>query len=227
MFGALLWGLVAGSAFLVGGALALRVAIGHGAIGLLMGFGGGALIAAVAYELVDEAGELASGGPTVAVGLIIGSLAYLLATGRWAGGHGHLSARSLSAVVVPEAIVIVGGLLHGDLGPPVIVAVVLCGVPEGFAATTRLPAGSRRNWHILGFWSILAAVCGVAAAIGYGLLDGAQPSTVAIVLAIAGGAVLTELTTGLVPEAYRQAGARTGAAAVVGVAMVFALSEIG
>ena len=86
MFGALLWGLVAGSAFLLGGALALHVPLRQGAIGLLMGFGGGALIAAVAYELVDEAGQLSTGGGTVALGLIIGSLAYLLATGRWSGG---------------------------------------------------------------------------------------------------------------------------------------------
>jgi ZIP family zinc transporter len=227
VFGALLWGLVAGSAFLLGGALALRVALGQGAIGLLMGFGGGSLIAAVSYELVDEAGQLASGGGTVALGLIIGSLAYLLATGRWTGGHGHLTARSLSAVVVPEAIVIVGSLIHGHLGPPVIAAVFLCGVPEGFAATKRLHASGRQARQILGLWLILALVCGAAAAIGYAVLDGARPGTVAIVMAIAGGAVLTELTTELVPEAYRQAGARTGTAAVVGFAMVFALSEVG
>ena len=227
MFGALLWGLVAGGAFLVGGVLALRVTVGAGTVGLLMGFGGGALIAAVAYELVDEAGQLASGGATVALGLIIGSLAYLLATGRWSGGHGHLTARSLSAVVVPEAIVIVGSLVHGHLGPAVIAAVFLCGVPEGFAATQRLHASGRHGRDVLGLWIVLAIVCGVAAAIGYALLDDARPSTVAIVLAIAGGAVLTELTTELVPEAYRQAGARTGTAAVVGFAMVFALSEVG
>ena len=95
---------------------------------------------------------------------------------------------------------IVGSLVHGHLGPPVIAAVFLCGVPEGFAATKRLHAAGRRNRDILGLW---------------------------IVLAIAGGAVLTELTTELVPEAYRQAGARTGTAAVVGFAMVFALSEVG
>ncbi len=227
MFGALLWGLVAGSAFLLGGALALHVPLRQGAIGLLMGFGGGALIAAVAYELVDEAGQLSTGGGTVALGLIIGSLAYLLATGRWSGGHGHLTARSLSAVVVPEAIVIVGSLLQDHLGAPVIAAVFLCGVPEGFAATKRLHAGGRSDREILGLWVGLALVCGVAALIGYALLDDARPGTVAIVMAIAGGAVLTELTTELVPEAYREAGARTGTAAVVGFALVFALSEVG
>jgi zinc transporter, ZIP family len=55
MVGALGWGLVAGSAFVIGGVHALRVVLSSRAVGLLMGFGSGALIAAVAYELVDEA----------------------------------------------------------------------------------------------------------------------------------------------------------------------------
>ena len=226
MLTAFVWGLVAGSAFVVGGALALRVGLGHAALGLLMGFGSGALIAAVAYELVDEAGNLADGGGAVAAGLVVGSLAYLIATGRWSGGHANLTTRSLAAVVVPEAIVIVGSLLHGHLGPPVIVAVFLCGVPEGFAATTRMHAAGRESRQIIGLWIGLAALCGVAAAVGHAALDDARPGTVAIVLAIAGGAVLTELTTELVPEGYRQAGVRTGTAAVIGFALVFALSEV-
>jgi zinc transporter, ZIP family len=52
---ALLWGLVGGSSLLVGGALALSLPISRLALGLIMAFGAGVLISAVAYDLVDEA----------------------------------------------------------------------------------------------------------------------------------------------------------------------------
>ena len=73
--GALLWGLVAGSSFVVGGAMALRFELTARTVGMLMGFGSGALIAAVAYELVDEAGQLSNGTGHVASGLVVGSVA--------------------------------------------------------------------------------------------------------------------------------------------------------
>jgi zinc transporter, ZIP family len=45
---ALLWGLVAGSSLVVGGALALTLPIARLALGLIMAFGAGVLISAVA-----------------------------------------------------------------------------------------------------------------------------------------------------------------------------------
>jgi zinc transporter ZupT len=41
-------------------------------------------------------------------------------------------------------------------------------------------------------WALVAVVCALAALVGYVLLDGASPRTVATVLAFAGGAVLME-----------------------------------
>jgi ZIP family zinc transporter len=53
---ALFWGLLASSSsLLVGGLLALRVRIHRGLLGLIMAFGAGVLISAVAYELRPEA----------------------------------------------------------------------------------------------------------------------------------------------------------------------------
>ena len=61
-------------------------------VGLLTAFGAGALFAAVAYELVDEAGARRRQRP-VGIGLIVGSLLYLFATEYWEyrrGGRGQL-----------------------------------------------------------------------------------------------------------------------------------------
>jgi zinc transporter ZupT len=69
-------------------------------------------------------------------------------------------------------------------------------------------------------------VCAGSAGIAYALLDNAPEGTVAIVLAVAGGAVLTELTTELVPEGRELAGPLAGTAAVIGFALVFGLVEV-
>jgi ZIP family zinc transporter len=58
------WGFLAASSLLIGGLIALRRPIGRRTLGLVMAFGSGVLISAVAYELVEEAATagLTSGG---------------------------------------------------------------------------------------------------------------------------------------------------------------------
>ena len=75
-------------------------------------------------------------------------------------------------------------------------------------------------------WTGLAAVCGISAGSPTPLLEGASEGRVAVVLAVAGGAVLTELTTKLVPEGRLLAGPLAGTAAVIGFALVFGLVEV-
>jgi ZIP family zinc transporter len=226
---ALGWGLVAGSAFVVGGAMAIWLRMSLRVVGLLTGFGAGALIAAVAYELVDEAGSLSNGGGHVGIGLVIGSLIYLFATGYWASTEDEpdVSMRALIVIVIPEAIIIVGSLLSGHhISAAVIGAVFLCGVPEAVVATGRLERVGWSNTSIVMIWVGLAMTCGISAGVAYVLLDNAREGTVAVVLAIAGGAVLTELTTELVPEGRELAGPLAGTAAVIGFATVFGLVEV-
>jgi ZIP family zinc transporter len=73
-----------------------------------------------------------------------------------------------------------------------------------------------------------AGRCGVplAALVGYVLLDGAPPRTVAIVLAFAGGAVLTMLADAMMPEAFERGGKLAGLATTLGFALAFAISEL-
>jgi zinc transporter, ZIP family len=128
---------------------------------------------------------------------------------------------------VPEAIIIVGSLLsHHHISTAVITAVFVCGVPESIFATSQL---SRRGVHariVFASWAALALLCGLTAAVAHRLLEGARPGVVAFVLAAAGGAVLTNITTELVPEGYELVGRRLGTSLVVGFAVVFALAEL-
>jgi ZIP family zinc transporter len=73
---ALFWGLVAGSSLIFGGLIALRLEISSRAVGLVMAFGAGVLISAVAFELVQDAFETGGGGGEVAAGLFAGALTF-------------------------------------------------------------------------------------------------------------------------------------------------------
>lgn len=66
------WGTLAGSSLVIGAVVALRFRIGLRAIGLIMGFGAGVLISALAFDLVDEAVDESSGGGWVVGGLFAG-----------------------------------------------------------------------------------------------------------------------------------------------------------
>ena len=63
---AFVWGLVGGSSLVIGGVVALRVALTRRLLGLIMAFGGGVLISAVAYELVEEAFHTTAGDGGIA-----------------------------------------------------------------------------------------------------------------------------------------------------------------
>jgi zinc transporter, ZIP family len=78
MAAAFFWGLVAASSLLIGGLIALRFHIPARVLGLVMGFGGGVLISAVAYELVLDAYEATGSAPegAIALGLAAGALTF-------------------------------------------------------------------------------------------------------------------------------------------------------
>ena len=223
------WGLLAGSSFVIGGIAALRATVSARAVGLLTALGAGALLAAVAFKLIDEAGALAGGTGRVGFGLIVGSVASLFASGYWAKPDRQVavSFRSLAVTVVPEAIVIVGSLLGGHhVSVAMIASVFLCGVPEAFRVTGHLRHRGLTSWQVVGTWCAMAVVCGASAGIAYVLLDAASENLVAFVLATAAGAVLTELTTELIPDARHLAGPLAGPTTVIGFGLVFALIEV-
>lgn len=76
---AFLWGILAGSSLVLGGLRALRASISRRLLGLIMAFGAGVLISAVAYELVDEAFTTSAGDGGVALGLLAGSVVFYAA----------------------------------------------------------------------------------------------------------------------------------------------------
>jgi zinc transporter, ZIP family len=76
------------------------------------------------------------------------------------------------------------------------------------------------------FCVLVALGFGAASLLGYVALDAASPRTVAIVLAFAGGAVLTMLANTMMPEALHHGGKLAGFVTTVGFALAFAISTL-
>jgi ZIP family zinc transporter len=236
------WGLLAASSLLLGGGLALVVRLKDRALGLVMAFGAGVLISAVAYELVQEAFEQSSGGETVAAGFFSGALVFYVGDvliDRM-GGAGRKSmdpaARAggvalaivLGTVLdgIPESAVIGLSLIDESVSAAVLVAVFLSNLPEAVAATVSLREAGRSPRSVVVLWVGIALVSGLASLAGFALLDGAPPGAVAFVQAFAGGAILTMLADTMMPEAFTHGGKLAGVATSVGFAIAFVISTL-
>jgi zinc transporter, ZIP family len=237
---ALFWGLLASSSLIIGGVIALRVDVGRRPLGLIMGFGSGVLISAVSYELVQEASDTSAGSGGVALGLLAGCATFFVGDTlidrmggdeRKAGAEGGGSALAIVLGIVldgiPESVVLGLTVLEGgSVSAAFLVAVLLSNLPEAIAASTGLAAGGWAKRRIIGLWVIVTLVCGVASLAGYGLFDTASPSTVAFVLAFAGGAILTMLADTMMPEAFEHGGKLVGVFTTLGFALAFAISAL-
>ena len=77
MLEAAFWGLVAASALVIGAAVGIWVPISRRIVALIMAFGSGALISALAFDLTEEAFAQGGTGPT-ALGLALGGVTFFV-----------------------------------------------------------------------------------------------------------------------------------------------------
>jgi len=236
------WGAFGGAALIVGALAGLWLPFSPRLVGIVMAFGAGVLISAVAFDLVEEAVDTANGERGVAVGLAAGALTFF--AGDWwidrMGGADRKSMEGpqeegsglaivLGAVLdgIPESIVL-GLTLLGGSGVSVafVAAVFISNLPEGLAASIGLRASGWTTGRIVALWSGVTLVSAFAALAGYAVFDSAPPTTVAFVLAFAGGAVLTMLADTMMPEAFDKAGPLVGLFTTAGFSLAFALHLI-
>jgi ZIP family zinc transporter len=235
---AFVWGVIAASSLVLGALVVLWRPASRHTLGLVMAFGAGVLISAVAYELVADAIDTGGEYWPVALGLAAGALTFYagdLYIDRMGGASrkrmdaeegGSPLAITLGIVLdgIPESIALGLTVLAGEgVSAALLVAVFLSNVPESIAATAGFQRSGRSRGWILGLWLVIAAVSGLASLAGYGLLDGAGDATIAFVLAFAGGAVLTMLADTMMPEAFAYGGKAVGLATTSGFALAVAI----
>jgi ZIP family zinc transporter len=232
---ALAWGFIAASTLLVGAALAMGRPWSKRSIGLIAGFGVGALISALTLDLTASAFEEA-GMPALATGLALGAVAYTggawLLTRGGAGRHRKRSdgrqadAGALSIVLgtildgVPESVVIGISLIDSQaVGLSFLIAVAISNLPEAISATSGLLTAGWTRGRVFRMWAWVVGVSAIAAGLGFVLLDGAPPAVTATIEAFAAGAILTMLADTMMPEAFDEAGPPVGLATVLGYAL--------
>jgi ZIP family zinc transporter len=241
MGGAFAWGLLAASSLVLGALVALRFRIGLRTIGLIMGFGSGVLVSAVAFDLVEEAVGAASGHGATIFGMLAGCLVFFagdLLIDRAGGGErkraraegdGSPLAIVLGTVLdgIPESIVI-GLTLYesGAIGAAYLVAVFISNVPEAVSSSYGLRGSGWTPGRIVGMWSAIAVVSGLASLVGYVAFRHASGDVVAFVLAFAAGAILTMLADTMMPEAYEHSGAFVGVMTTLGFLTAFVVQQL-
>ncbi|GAA1794145.1 membrane protein [Luedemannella flava] len=237
---AVTWGAVTAASLLVGQALAGALGRRHQLTGLIMGFGAGTLLSAIAYQLVPDAGE--GHGWLVGSSLALGALTYFFADRlidrggganrqriRATGAGGSGLAMFLGALLdgIPESFVLGIGMGMGEtVSAAFVVAVFVSNVPEGVAGTTSMRAAGWSTRGITGLWGSLTVVCAVVAGLGF-LSAGAMTNAGQGAEAFAAGAMLMVLADSMIPEAYTHGGQAVGLATVGGYLVATALAAAG
>ena len=237
MLEAAFWGLVTAGSLWVGAAVAFARPSNRW-VGLAMAFGSGALIAAVAYELVLDAFDTSAN--LAAAGFAVGAAAFY--TGDWAidrrrGGRVGMTsdsqlAGSANAIVlgtvldgVPESFVLGASILQDGAVPiAVVVGVFAANVPEALSGTVGLLEAGWTRARVFTMWSIVVGVSVIAAMAGWFLLDVMPSGGGAFAAAFAAGALLVMLADTLMPEAFELGGREVGLVTALGFAVGFALT---
>jgi ZIP family zinc transporter len=238
MIEAALWGLFTASSLLIGGLIAMAFRPPTWLVGLIMAFGAGALISAVAYELVAPAVlEHDTGG--IVTFLLLGSLTFF--AGDWCierlgGGERkairHVESNGSSDEGQGDALgIVLGSVLDGIIGgggpsAALVASIYLSNVPEGIGATAGLRKGGMASGRIIAMWTAIAVVSALAAMLGYAIVEGASGETDGRAEAFAAGAILTMLADTMMPEAFKFGGNLAGVATVLGFILAFGLTLV-
>jgi len=233
------WGAVAASSLVIGALLAFWLHMSKRLIGLIMGFGAGVLISAVAFDLVAEAAEMTTGSGWAISGLFIGCLVFFggdLLIDKLGGSQrkdtsGKQAEGSPLAIVlgtvldgIPESLVIGLTIFQGgEVGIAYLAAVFISNLPESISSSTGMVTSGWKKSNVLWMWIGIAVVSGLASMAGFALFQGAPGDVVAFVLCFAAGAIITMLATTMMPEAFENAKRGVGIATTLGFAVAFTI----
>jgi len=239
---ALLYGLAASSALIVGAALGTRFDPPRQVTGVLLAFASGALISALAFELFGEAFEL-GGAVRSGLGLLAGAAVFVVVdtmldrkmTGKQGPEAREVQAKGAAAGVgwallaavtldgVPENLALGVSLVEGA-SLSLLVAIFFSNLPEALVAAVAMGKEGRSAKVVMGIWTLCAAVLALAVVLGRMFAGGLSDPVLSVSLGFAGGAVLASLADTLMPEAFKDGGPYVAFATAAGFFVSFVLA---
>ncbi|MDQ3291485.1 MAG: ZIP family zinc transporter [Bacteroidota bacterium] len=241
-----LWGLLAGSALLLGAAIGYFAPIRQRLVAGIMAFGSGVLISALSFDLMNEAYEQ-GGFAASAIGFISGAAIYTFANWilsrqgakhRKRSGNQQLSekdsagsgtALAIGALIdgIPESIVIgISMIQGGTVSLVAVIAIFLSNLPEGLSSSAGMKKAGRSKQYIFGVWAFIAIASGLASLAGYTIFGQFQEEVISAITALAAGAILAMLSDTMIPEAFEHAHDFTGLITVLGFLTAFILNRL-
>jgi ZIP family zinc transporter len=232
------WAALAAASLLLGAFVAQRFTVAPRVVGRVMGFGAGALVAALAYDLipdtsVSDAWIWANFGIGALVFYGLDGVLERRASGAKGSGSGSGSGSGFAIALgvlldgIPESLVLgIGIAVGGSVNVGFLVAVFVSNVPESLAATAVLRGQRPARW-IRRLWLSITLVSGVAAAIGYALAEHFTSIDGRYIQAAAAGAVLTMVSDTMMPEAYRVGGRPIALLTALGFGVAAVLTSLG
>ena len=243
---ALLLGLTAAAANLLGGTLVAHRQWSRHYLKYFIALGAGFMLATALLEMIPESVRLRSGsneyflGDTSIVFVLVLAGYFLVhffehtlaphfhfgeETHREEISHSHASFAALMGLVIHtffDGVAIASGLLVSTwLGGVIFVAIFLHKIPEGFTvASLMLASGQSRRVAF-----VSSAILGAATLAGVGLMFVLR-STLADALPLAAGVTLYVASSDLIPEVNREPGIRMALLVFLGVAVMLALKAI-
>jgi ZIP family zinc transporter len=241
------WGLVAGSALVLGALAGFFLRLPQRGIAAITAIGSGVLISALSLDLMEEAYK--EGGFTAAaIGFFGGAFVYTVASTildhhgakhRKRSGDQQKSesqqpgsglAIALGALLdgIPESIVIgVSMLEEKGVSLVAVVAIFLSNLPEGLSSSSGMKKAGRTALYTFSVWISIAVISGIAAWAGFAIFARFSEQVIAGTTAVAAGAILAMLSDTMIPEAFEYAHGFTGLITVVGFLTAFLISKLG
>jgi ZIP family zinc transporter len=234
---AVLFGLAASSALVIGALFGAQWSPPKQMTGVLLAFASGALISALAFELFEEAfimgglGLLAGAATFVAVDTALDRYVSgkpgpeqreVVASGARSGvGLALLAAVTLDGV--PENLALGVSLVSGA-SLSLLVAIFFSNLPESLVGAVAMRESGLRSRTVVLTWVACAVLLAAAVVLGRGAASGLSEHVLAVALAFAGGAVLASLADTLMPEAFEHGRPLNAFATAAGFFLSFILA---